>query len=131
MRQLSMRQEVPLAVCLTVVLAAASPVRAQGVTSRPAIPAESQAPPTSDSLAARMRALGRLSRLSFGMDTVVVNSMHGTPECPMPILRPDSTRQFAAVTGQPLRSGRMPTWTTADRMPTWTSVCTNPLDKGR
>lgn len=120
-----MRHRVLFAVPLTLTLLAAVPVRAQSVTYRTASPsARLLAPLITDSLSARMRALGLLPSPSPVAERVVfVDTTHGGPECPMPILHPDSSKQFAAIKTGPLRS--------SDRMPTRVSSCVNPLAKSR
>lgn len=120
-----MRHDVLCAAPLIVTLIAAVPVHAQRVTYRTeSLSAGLLAPLLSDSLSARMRALGLLPSPSLMADRVVfVDTMQGGPECPMPILHPDSAKQFAAIKSEPLRS--------SDRMPTRVLSCANPLDKRR
>ena len=117
-----MRHRVLFAISLTFALTAANPVSAQRVTSFAAKPSAGQLTSlVSDSLYSRMRALGLLPRPSLAPDRVTtLDTIRGRPDCPMPILHPDSTRRFAATAGQPLHS--------ADRMPTQPSMCTNSLD---
>ena len=120
-----MRHEVLLAVPLTLSLLAAVPVRAQSGTYRTASPsAQLLAPLISDSLSARVRALGLFPSQSPVAERVVfVDTTHVGPECPMPILHTDASGQFAAMKTEQLRS--------SDRMPTRVSSCVNPLAKSR
>ena len=114
-----MRHEVLFALPLTFTLLAAVPVRGQGVAYRAARPsARLLAPPISDSLTARVRALLSPPFPSpVGERVAVVDTAQGGAACPMPVLQPDSSRQFAAIQTGPLRSG--------DRMPTRASSCVN------
>jgi hypothetical protein len=120
-----MRHEVLFAVPLTLTLLAVVPVGAQSVAYRTASPsAQLLAPLIADSLSARMRALGLLRSPSPVAERVAfADTTHGGPECPMPILHPDSSKQFAAIKTEPLRS--------SDRMPTRVSSCVNPLEKSQ
>lgn len=120
-----MRKEVLFAVPLTFTLLAGVPARAQSVGYRVARPnARLLAPLISDSLSARMRALGLLPSPSPAAERVVfVDTTRGGPECPMPILHPDSSKQFASINTVPPRSN--------DRMPTRVSSCVNPLAHSR
>ena len=116
-----MRHEVLFAISLTLTPLAAVPGRAQsaayptwGATVR------RLAPLPSDSLPARIRALRPLPSPSpTTQRAVFADSAHDGPECPMPILHPDSSKQFAAIKTGPLRS--------SDRMPTRVLSCVNPL----
>lgn len=114
-----------LAMPLFLALSAATPADAQTVTPGAAEPsARPLLALGSDSLYSRMRVLGLLPRASLGaIRLTTVDTVRSGSECPMPISRPDSTRQFAAARGQPLHS--------SDRMPTQPSACTNPLEAHR
>jgi hypothetical protein len=119
-----MRTQFLIAISLSVTLLAA-PAGAQRASDRLASPSIGLLPtPMSDSAAARMRAFGLLPKLPLVVDRgALVDSARARIECPMPVLRPDSTKQLSAVKAEPLRS--------SDRMPTIASACTNPLDKSQ
>lgn len=81
-------------------------------------------PLISDSLSARMRALGLLAPAAPVVERVIaLNAPRVVAECRMPIQRPDSSTQFAAT------KNALPRFN--DRMPTQVSSCVNPLDKSR
>jgi hypothetical protein len=113
-----------LAVPLTAVLLAL-PAHAQRASDRLTSPGISLVPtPMSDSVSARMRAFGLLPQLPLVPGRYAsVDTTRARTECPMPVLRPDSAKQFSAVKGELPHS--------SDRMPTIPSSCTNPLDKGQ
>jgi hypothetical protein len=119
-----MRSQSLFAVPLIAVLLAL-PAHAQRASDRLTSPGISLVPtPLSDSVSARMRAFGLLPQLPLVSDrNGSIDTTRARAECPMPVLRPDSAKQFSAIKGELPRS--------SDRMPTIPSPCTNPLDKGQ
>jgi hypothetical protein len=119
-----MRRQFLLAGPLTAMLLAL-PVHAQRTSDRLTSPGIGLVPtPMSDSAATRMRAFGLLPKLPLVADrNTHADTTRARAECPMPVLRPDSAKQFSAMKGELPRSN--------DRMPTIPSSCTNPLDNGQ
>jgi hypothetical protein len=116
-----MRHEILFAVSLSLTLIAAVSASAQRVTDRMTSPgAGLLAPSKSDLWSPRMHTLLRTPSL-VQQRVASVDTTRGDPECPMPILLPDSTREFAGIKGDALRS--------SDRMPMRVSSCVNRLNK--
>ena len=118
-----MRHNVLVALTLALVTFAVVPASAQSTAYRAASGRAGVLPPLiSDSLATRVRALGLLPSMSLPMERAVfADTTRAIAACPMPLLRPDSSRHFAALP--------IATWPSSDHMPTQASACVNPLAK--
>jgi hypothetical protein len=118
-----MRQATRGLVLLALVLCAGSPAHAQTVTHRDTRAATRLVPSLlADSLAFRSVIAARTTGNLFAA-IYTVDSLQTRSACPMPVMHPDSTRQFSALAGQALRF--------TDPMPVVPTTCTNPLDVRR
>lgn len=123
-----MRHLLPYSSVVVAVMLAAAPAHGQHVTYRVVQPAAPLLSPLlSGSLRTQMRKLGVLPTEPLVSAPLVSDSGSARIECPMPVMRPDSTYNGAALPGAPSAPPVRPAPSRRYEMPTLAPRCTNPL----